>query len=58
MKVATIRPHGVRIEGKWYWCEALYGRRHRVCFNKPEGSSVVLYDPRDLEQICTAQLVG
>ncbi|SDU27334.1 hypothetical protein [Desulfobacula phenolica] len=51
----TLRPWGVRINGEWYWDEALYGMRGMVYCGEPAGNGVDVYD-RGGCRICMATL--
>ena len=48
--------HGVYIEGRWYWNEALYGRRGRVCVGGHGDDAVNIYSTAG-DFICTARIV-
>jgi len=51
-----VRANGVRINGRWYWNEALYGLRSTV-FCQKVGDTVEIYS-RDMKLICTAERTG
>jgi len=50
--VNEVRPWGVRLSGRWYWNEALYGLRGTVLCRKV-GDTVEIYG-MDMKPICTA----
>lgn len=56
MSTLKVMVNGIRINGKWYWAEAMYGLRGWVYCNEPEGKTVDLYDMGG-KQICTANLL-
>jgi hypothetical protein len=53
MNSVDVSANGVRINGRWYWNEALYGLRGTVLCRKINTDTVEIYS-RDMERICTA----
>lgn len=52
MNIIDVKANGIRLSGRWYWNEALYGLRGTV-FCKKVGDTVEIYG-RDMKLICTA----
>ena len=51
-----VRRNGVRIQGKWYWNEAMYGLHGWVYYEEVKGNAVEIYDV-NFDRICTATLL-
>ena len=56
MHARKIMRNGVRIKGRWFWCEAMYGLFGTVFSGDPDGDTVDIYS-MDGERICRATVL-